>query len=229
MMLSQSNGHAHMPDYHATLPSHSDHVDGVIPNTGHAHSASSPVMLNSFASVQFTRQQILRNVMQTCSQVQEHPSMESKVNGLTVLIGQMAQLLLLEQNGGDGSPLSWVTFSSDGTGNGDGAALVSSDRHVTRPSAIKLFKCPACPVNKPPLTEKGFYKHVLAWRGKSRNGKRKPACPGIRSRLVFGIDEQEVISSTLRLLNPGANAAHGGGTGNHVNVADYLSTVCRPR
>jgi hypothetical protein len=196
-------------------------VTGVIP-AQRLECDAPRVMINSGESVPFTRPQILSNVVSLCSQLQQQ-SVESKVDGMLMLVGQMAQLLLLEQSSGIGSPLSWVTTSSS-----SGSSVVAAAGSVAPQPAAKTFKCPWCPSQKAPLTEKGFYKHVRAWKNNSKVCKRKPQCPGVlSSRLVSGTVDQ-FIGRTLTLLNPGANAAHGGGTGNHSNVAEYFSSVLRP-
>jgi hypothetical protein len=196
-------------------------ITGVIP--AQAQGSTSPnLQAHSLAGV--SRQQILMNVMALCSQTNEHASVESKLDSMTKLVGQMAQLLLMEHSSSTGSSLSWVTTSSSGS---NPAVAAAGSAAVSRP-AVKLFRCPVCPSHKAPLTEKGFYKHVLAWK-KIKTGRRRSQCPGIQRSCLMGAEPAQVIDATMQLINPGANLAHGGGTGNHLKVADYFASVIRPK
>jgi len=133
-------------------------ITGVIP--AQAQGSTSPnLQVHSLAGV--TRQQILMNVMALCSQTNVHATVESKLDSMTMLVGQMAQLLLMEHSSSTGSSLSWVTTSSSGSNS---AVATAGSAAVPRLPAVKLFRCPVCPSHKAPLTEKGFYKHVLAWK-----------------------------------------------------------------
>jgi hypothetical protein len=131
---------------------------GVIP--AQAQGSTSPnLKAHSLAGV--TRQQILMNIMALCSQTNDHATVESRLDSMTMLVSQMAQLLLMEHSSSTGSSLSWVTTSSSGSNS---AVATAGSAAVPRVPAVKLFRCPVCPSHKAPLTEKGFYKHVLAWK-----------------------------------------------------------------
>jgi hypothetical protein len=159
--------------------------------------------------------------------------LEKKVDNMMSVMGCLVQLLLLEHSSGETSPatqLSWITASES---DASGAKVVAS----AKAGAVKPFRCPVCPGSKR-LTEKGFQKHVKAWRQPkvvSMKRRKKPTCPGIfnsqyvRSKVNHGFNESDVVNSvvdgTLQLLTPGANAAHGQGTGNHFKVNDYFSKM----
>jgi hypothetical protein len=183
-----------------------------------------------------SRSNILRSAVSLCSAT--HMPLDQKVDNMMSLVGHLVQLLLLEHNSGSGSSLnqSWVTASSNtSSGNPD---AVSSAAAIVTAGAVKAFRCPVCPGSKR-LTEKGFQKHVVAWRNRPKAvGKRqkKPTCPGIFNHPVVhagvmqGSDAADVVdrvvNRTLKMLNPGANAAHGlNGTGNHAKVDAYFSQL----
>jgi hypothetical protein len=162
-------------------------------------------------------------------------SLEAKVDNMTSLVGLLVQLLLIEQaSSPSGSTMSWTTLSSSNAAGGATATAhcshavngVSAGGVTT--GAAKRFQCPVCPGSKR-LTEKGFAKHVEAWRCKRTVRKKKPTCPGIASHPMFNgvargeVTVDHVVDTTLKMLNPGANAAHGAGTGNHDKVQRYFS------
>lgn len=200
----------------ADAPMLSDLVDGVIPHSFGGPQVQSPSPLISFPS----RSEIIREAISICSQHASLGSLEAKVDTMTSLVGKMLQLLLVEHN--STSPLTWATGSSNTSGAS--AALCSSSSVKSR----QLFKCPVCPRSKPPLTEKGFHKHVLSWKSKARGlGRKKPnSCPGILAAVEKrGGDADRVdsvVNTALSMMNRGSNAAHGEGTGNHVRMENYF-------
>jgi hypothetical protein len=198
-----------------------------------------------------SRATILRSALSLCQQPQA--TLEHKVDNMTNLVGHLIQLLLLEPNSGNGSPLanSWTTTTttsslsltaavaagSGGSGPAPAAKSTGAAKYfgsgpapaAKSTGAAKYFLCPVCPRRKH-MTEKGFHKHVSAWRIKSKvSGKRKKAsCPGIGSHPQFaslGGTVNDVVNTTLQLLTPGANLAHGHGTGNHVKVDEYFALL----
>ena len=183
---------------------------------------------------QCSRSQILQSAWSLCTQ--PHGTMEQKFDQVTTLVGHLVQLLLLEpnkDNGVNGSPLasSWTTTNSGSSSIPAGAVATGINLHAaTATGAGKLFLCPVCPSKR--YTEKGFHKHVTAWKKKSKVcGKRtkKSSCPGIGCHPQFstlGKPVECVVSETLKLLTPGANAAHvRHGTGNHLKVAEYFKEL----
>ncbi len=131
---------------------------------------------------QCSRSQILRSAWSLCTQ--PHGSIEQKFDQVTTLVGHLVQLLLLEPSKGNGSPLanSWTTTTSNSSSI-PAAAVTAGSEPVpaeTATGAGKIFVCPVCPTKR--YTEKGFHKHVSAWRRKPKGcGKRskKSTCPGI--------------------------------------------------
>jgi hypothetical protein len=232
--------HVNMNGDHGSCPGYADHaanVDGII-------NVNQPVTLSHFqhpfGEYHASRSDILRSIVSIGSQ--EYSTVELKMDSMTKLVGKMAQLLLLGESG-TGSPLSWVTSSSthsDVVANGLSSAASQRTTIQTSQSATglahsadKQFKCPVCPRHmKTPLTEKGFYKHVMAWKGLSGASatgkkKKKSSCPGISHHPKFNRASgvEGVINHTLSLLTPGANAAHGEGTGNHHKVDAYFAQL----
>lgn len=183
-----------------------------------------------------SRSNILKSAFALCSAHVAGMPLEKKVDNMMSVMGCLVQLLLLEHSSGGTSPAtyhSWVTATNS---DASGAKVVAS----AKAGAVKPFRCPVCPGSKR-LTEKGFYKHVNAWRSKPKavsKRRKKPTCPGIfnsqyiRSQVTVGISESDVVNSvvdgTLHLLTPGANAAHGQGTGNHTKVNAYFSSMFPP-
>ena len=179
-----------------------------------------------------SRSNILKSAMSLCSAHDNCMPLEKKVDNMMSLMGCLVQLLLLEHSSGGTSPatnITWVTTTSD---ESESKAVAAA-----KAGAVKPFRCPVCPGSKR-LTEKGFHKHVLAWRNRPKavsKRQKKPTCPGIfnspfvRSQVGIGFDESDVVdrvvNGTLQLLTPGANAAHGHGTGNHTKVDSYFSSM----
>ena len=183
-----------------------------------------------------SRSHLLRSAISLC----EDTSMDerSKCGLMTNLVGHLCQLLLLESNSPKSSPgqQSWATFSTESSGTNHAVTNVAVDCSgaAAKVVALKLFQCPVCP-HKKYLTEKGFYKHVTAWksRAKSGNRRKKSTCPGLAShpRYRVGVHsgtEDAVVCDVLKLMTPGANAAHGHGTGNHLKVNSYFDSLFRP-
>ena len=186
-----------------------------------------------------SRSHLLRSAISLC----EDTSMDeqSKCGLMTNLVGHLCQLLLLESNSPKSSPgqQSWATFSTESSGPNhaadgcSGAAAVGCSGAAAKVVALKLFQCPVCP-HKKYLTEKGFHKHVTAWKSRTKSGgrRKKSTCPGLAShpRYRVGVHgtQDAVVDDVLKLLNPGANAAHGHGTGNHLKVNTYFQSLFRP-
>ena len=172
-------------------------------------------------------------------------SLEAKVDNMTSIVGLLVQLLLIEHKSpGDGSPLTWSTVASSTiithSAPTDGFTQLTEAHDATgycagggsARGAVKRFQCPVCPASSKRLTEKGFFKHVRAWRCKHRSScKKTPTCPGIASHPMFAEDQrgqafvETVVTETLSRLTPGANAAHGAGTGNDAKVQQYFQQI----
>ena len=209
-------------------------VNGVIPSSPTVPSVSAVSDLSGVS-----RTNILRSAASLCSQSADL-TLEAKVDNMTSLVGLLVQLLLIEQSSSSsGSPLSWTTLSSSNVVGGstalahcshvvNGVSDISAGAGGVTTGAAKRFQCPVCPGSKR-LTEKGFAKHVEAWRCRRTVRKKKPTCPGIASHPMFNgvargeVTVDHVVDTTLKMLNPGANAAHGAGTGNHDKVQRYFS------
>lgn len=183
-----------------------------------------------------SRSNILQSAFALCSAHVSDMPLDKKVDNMMSVMGCLVQLLLLEHRSGETSPAtnhSWITATaSDASG-----AKVEAP---AKAGAVKPFRCPVCPGSKR-LTEKGFQKHVKAWRqpkAVSKKRRKKASCPGIfnsqyvRSQVTHGFNASDVVNSvvdgTLDLLTPGANAAHGQGTGNHFKVNTYFSSMFPP-
>lgn len=179
-----------------------------------------------------SRSHLLQSAISLC----QDTSMDerSKCSMMTNLVGHLCQLLLLESRSPKSSPgqQSWATFSTGSSGPNH--AAVGCSGAAAKVVALKQFQCPVCPHSKY-LTEKGFYKHVVAWKSRAKSGgrRKKSTCPGLAShpRYRVGVHsgtEDTIVSDVLKLLTPGANAAHGHGTGNHVKVNSYFQSLFGP-
>lgn len=205
-----------------------DFVNGVITSSSAVPSVSAVTDLSACS-----RSNILRSAASLCAQSADL-SLEAKVDNMTALVGHLVQLLLIDQgSNSSGSPLSWTTLSSSNVVDGSAAnahrSNVANSAVCVKAGAAKRFQCPVCPGSKL-LTEKGFAKHVGNWRNRSVR-KKKPTCPGIAAHPMFravvgkGVTVENVVDTTLMLLNPGSNAAHGAGTGNHDKVQRYFTDL----
>ena len=208
------------------IPMQPSFIQGLAPGSSAADGVSPSNALPS-------RLQLLQDAVQLCSVTPV--TRDDKLDLLLSMMSSMFKVMLLDQVLGQSrgsSPLSLQYSSSS-------ASSASCGDGQTAPAAAQ-FKCPACPITKPPLTEKSFRKHIQAWKEKVRGGvsRRQPkpgSCPGIRSLqhplvagLAGGIVERvdQIVDHTVTLLKPGANLAHTAmGTGNFQRVQAYFDSL----
>ena len=202
-------------------------IPGLAPGTGAADGVSPSNALPS-------RLQLLQDAVRLCAVTPV--THDDKLDLLLSMMSSMFKVMLLDQVLGHSrgsSQMSSLPFSSTS------ASSASCGDGQTAPAAAQ-FKCPACPITKPPLTEKSFRKHIQAWKEKVRGGvsRRQPkpgSCPGIRSLqhpLVAGLEGgivervDQTVDHTVTLLKPGANLAHTAmGTGNFQRDHDYFDSL----